>query len=79
MIYPDTPLEEWCARYKLQIREEECLNCHKMFKTTVPIAMQGMAGLSTPVHECGEGFCACVLTPMSAKSKAFWAGVVGTL
>lgn len=76
MIYPDTPLAEWRERHKLRIENWECSKCGKPFETTVPIVMQGMAGLSTPVHECGDGFTSVILTPMTEKSKKFWREVL---
>lgn len=77
VIYPDASVEDWQKKYKLPIIDSECSKCHRIFKMNVPILMQGCAGFSSQIHECGENFCSVILTPKSEKSKAFWRSVVG--
>lgn len=77
MIYPDTPPDEWRKKHKLPVKFDTCAKCEKEFELSVPIMMQGCVGLSTPVHECGEGFTSTILTPYSDKAKSFWKRVMG--
>lgn len=76
MIFPQTDFEEWKSRFNLPIIEATCPKCNHNFKTTVPVLMQGHAGLSTPIHACGEAFVDIILTPMDSANKSFWSSVV---
>lgn len=76
MIYPDVTFEDWCKKYNLKPMSSSCAKCKLPFTTTVPILMQGCAGLATPTHECGPHFVSVVLTPKTDKAKKHWANVV---
>lgn len=75
MIFPQVDLETWKKRFNLPVVEARCGKCGQIFKTTVPILLEDCAGLSTPIHECGEEFSDVVLTPKSPKAKEFWRSV----
>jgi hypothetical protein len=60
----------------MKLRQWTCPNCSKAFEMTEPVFIQGCTGYSTPIHECGEGFCAFQLTPMSEDAKRTWGGIV---
>jgi hypothetical protein len=79
MIYPEESAEKWAERFHLKITQWKCTNCGEEFSRNVPILMQGMAGLSTPIHACGEGFSSTILTPYSEKAESFWNSIVGAL
>jgi hypothetical protein len=76
MIFPDVPIEEWRKKHNLPKAERDCAKCRKRFELSVPILMQGCAGVSTPIHECGEGYCSVLLTPKTDKAKEFWMKVL---
>lgn len=78
VIFPDVPLERWKAKYRLpdDVEPFHCQKCGKSYPLDVPIMTQGMAGLSSKIHECGQGFCAVILTPATDKAKAFWRRVL---
>lgn len=79
MIFPTVELEAWRKRFNLPVIEAPCAKCGVLFKTTVPILIQGCAGLSTPIHDCGEEFAEMILTPKTDTAQEFWQGVVTNL
>ena len=76
MIFPDVAPEEWAKKHKMPIKIGKCGKCKKDFPMNVPIMMEGCAGFSTKIHECGEGFWEVILTPRTDKAKEFWNSVV---
>lgn len=72
MLYPEATLESWINKHDLVVRIKKCAKCGEGFKTSIPVLLQGYAGLETPTHECGRQFNAAIFTPISNSSIGEW-------
>ena len=72
MIFPGTDKEVWRERYSLPDIESPCAKCGIVFRLDVPVLIQGLAGFSSPQHECGPNFIELVMTPRTEEAKKFW-------
>lgn len=55
MLYPNTSVKEWSARYGIKSYSRPCVNCGAMQTTDIPYAMNGWRGLKSAVCSCGGG------------------------
>jgi len=77
MIYPDVDLDKWIEKNDLEIVDYVCPGgCGKTYQTTVPVVTKESNGLQSPLHECGEGYWAVIMTPRTAEALAFWEKLV---
>lgn len=76
MIYPQVDLNEWIAKWGLEIAEYECPLCKSIFRTTIPVMTKDSAGLVTPDHGCGDGCWKVIMTPRTEEALAFWNTII---
>jgi hypothetical protein len=56
MIFLDTSVEEWCAKYPgLKVMVSKCDACGAEMRTSRAFLSKGYAGLETPKCPCGRG------------------------
>lgn len=77
MIYPDVALSEWIERYSLMVLPYDCPKCGGRFLTTVPVWLDGYAGLESEVHACGAQFTRLVLAPRAEETRDLLRRAVG--
>lgn len=81
MIYPDVTLEEWIEKTGLppDLDEYKCRGCGELFLVCVPVMTKDYFALESPVHKCGKGFTAAVLTPRSEAKIKIWDNIFENL
>lgn len=72
MILPDVPIDLWLKRHDLMVVRYDCPKCNQTFNTDVPVLVQDMAGVMSPIHKCGRRYKRLLLSPRTAASAAFW-------
>jgi len=75
MIYPDVNIEEWCKRYRLEIRSHKCLCCGDQQITSMPWASKHWRGLIAPTHGCGESYRFSVAVEISTEGQQDWKNI----
>lgn len=72
MITPVEPIEVWAKRYDIELEENECPKCKKMFSPTVPIAFDDYRGVMWDDHGCGPKFTRTTVVPVSKEKIELW-------
>jgi hypothetical protein len=76
MIFLDTPLELFCKKHDLEVKEIECPNCGFLQKTTIPFIAKECVGLLAPLHDCGPDWQAGRTAPRNLDERRKWGDLV---
>jgi len=77
MIFPNVPLDSWIKKFDLEELCYSCPKCQKEFKLSIPLLINGYAGIMSPIHECGDNCTDMLLTPNKPESEKLWINFMG--
>jgi hypothetical protein len=76
MIYPDTPLVEFCKQFDLPTKPMNCETCSAILEMK-PMRMNGYACLEYAC-ECGKPYTTgTICTPIKPDKISFWQSIIG--
>lgn len=69
ILYPEVNIQEWCKLYDLEITDDPCIKCGKVFPFTIAIASKEWRGVTQEPHDCGPRYAQSILRPVGENEK----------